>query len=82
MDSSLLATKLHAPPVRSDLVRCPRLTGRLDESPERKPTLVSAPADFGQTTLLSERVDACARGGSTRQLFIRWRLLLMRSGPQ
>jgi LuxR family maltose regulon positive regulatory protein len=59
MGTSLLATKLHVPSVRSELVPRPRLTGRLDEGLERKLTLVSAPAGFGKTTLVSEWVTSC-----------------------
>jgi hypothetical protein len=41
MGTSLPATKLHIPSVRSELAPRPRLTGRLDEGLERKLTLVS-----------------------------------------
>ncbi len=54
MSTSLLTTKLYIPPARSKLVRRPRLVERLDASLERKLTLISAPAGFGKTTLLSE----------------------------
>lgn len=53
MTPSLLATKLHIPPVRPDVVRRPRLAERLKEGLQRKLTLVSAPAGFGKTTLTS-----------------------------
>jgi LuxR family maltose regulon positive regulatory protein len=66
----LLATKLHIPRVKSELVPRPRLTGRLDESLERKLTLVSAPAGFGKTTLLSEWAARCGRRKS--QIRIAW----------
>jgi LuxR family transcriptional regulator, maltose regulon positive regulatory protein len=46
-----LATKLHAPPPRRNVVVRPRLTDRLDTRPI---TLVSAPAGSGKSTLLSE----------------------------
>jgi LuxR family maltose regulon positive regulatory protein len=49
MGTSLLATKLHIPPVRAELVQRPRLTGRLDKGLGRKLTLVSAPAGFGNS---------------------------------
>jgi LuxR family maltose regulon positive regulatory protein len=44
------------PQVRRELVRRPRLTSRLDDAfrAGRKLTLLSAPAGFGKTTLLSE----------------------------
>jgi LuxR family maltose regulon positive regulatory protein len=56
MTISLLKTKLHIPPLRSELVSRPRLIERLDTGLERTLTLVSAPAGFGKTTLLSEWV--------------------------
>lgn len=50
----LLRTKLYIPPARPSLVPRPRLTERLNEGMTRKLTLISAPAGFGKTTLLSE----------------------------
>jgi ATP/maltotriose-dependent transcriptional regulator MalT len=52
----LLQTKLHIPPIRSELLSRPRLIERLDTRLDRKLILVSAPAGFGKTTLLSEWV--------------------------
>lgn len=54
MASPLLATKLHIPRPRPDLVARPALTERLDEGLRlgRRLTLVSAPAGFGKTTLI------------------------------
>jgi LuxR family maltose regulon positive regulatory protein len=49
----LLSTKLTVPAVRSSLVPRTRLSERLEEGLERKLTLVSAPAGFGKSTLLS-----------------------------
>jgi len=49
----LLTTKLYIPPARPDLAPRPRLTRRLNEGIERRLTLISAPAGFGKTTLLS-----------------------------
>jgi LuxR family maltose regulon positive regulatory protein len=49
----LLATKLYAPPVRPQLVTRPRLLAQLDMGLASKLTLLSAPAGFGKTTLLS-----------------------------
>jgi LuxR family maltose regulon positive regulatory protein len=57
----LLRTKLYIPPLRAELVSRPRLTERLQASLERKLTLVSAPAGFGKTTLLSEWGAQCGR---------------------
>jgi LuxR family maltose regulon positive regulatory protein len=52
----LLKTKLYIPPVRPELVPRPRLIERLNEGIRsgRKLTLVSSPAGYGKTTLLSE----------------------------
>jgi len=52
----ILATKLYVPPPRSKIVLRPRLIERLNEglSASRKLTLISAPAGFGKTTLISE----------------------------
>jgi len=54
MAAPLLTTKLYIPPVRPGLVSRPRLIERLNAGLHRKLTLVSAPAGFGKTTLLSE----------------------------
>ncbi|MFL7791027.1 MAG: LuxR family transcriptional regulator, partial [Anaerolineae bacterium] len=60
MKAPLLAAKLYIPPVRPDLVPRARLIERLDEGLRlgRKLTLVSAPAGFGKTTLVSAWVRA------------------------
>ena len=57
MATPLLQTKLYIPPARPELVLRPRLTERLSAGLHRKLTLISAPAGFGKTTLLSEWVD-------------------------
>jgi ATP/maltotriose-dependent transcriptional regulator MalT len=57
--NTLLATKLHIPHLRMDVVQRPRLTRRLNEGATRKLTFVTAPAGFGKTTLLSEWVTQC-----------------------
>ena len=61
MDTPLLTTKLYIPPVRPELISRSRLIERLNEGLHRKLTLVSAPAGFGKTTLLSEWVRDCGR---------------------
>ncbi len=52
----MLATKLFAPTRRAQLVDRPRLTDQLDGTlgPGHRLTLVSAPAGFGKTTVLSD----------------------------
>jgi len=54
MAAPLLTTKLYIPPIRPQMVSRPRLIERLNTGLHRKLTLVSAPAGFGKTTLLSE----------------------------
>lgn len=63
MVTPLLSTKLYIPPVRQDLVSRPRLIERLSDGLHRGHwlTLVSAPAGFGKTTLLSEWVATCGQ---------------------
>src|SRR5687768_1221811 len=52
--SSLLATKLYIPAPRPNRVPRPRLTERMERGSSGPLTLVSAPAGFGKSTLLSE----------------------------
>ncbi len=54
METSLLTTKLFVPPLRLPLVARPRLFERLKAAFSNSLTLISAPAGFGKTTLLSE----------------------------
>src|SRR5216683_514248 len=56
----LLATKIFVPASPQTLIRRPRLTALLDEGLQRKLTLLSAPAGFGKTTLLSTWVQTRA----------------------
>src|SRR5438045_8808994 len=56
MSTPILATKLYIPPLRAKVVSRPRLIERLNEGLYRKLTLISAPAGFGKTTLISEWV--------------------------
>ena len=54
----LLETKLFVPRSRRGLVPRPRLSQRLDRGTASRLTLVSAPAGFGKTTLLTEWLAA------------------------
>jgi LuxR family maltose regulon positive regulatory protein len=56
LGARLLTTKLYIPPPRQELVSRPRLIERLNAGLGRKLSLISAPAGFGKTTLLSEWV--------------------------
>ena len=61
MAGTLLATKLHIPRRRRNVVLRPRLSQRLDRCGEAALTLVSAPAGFGKTTVLTEWLAATNR---------------------
>jgi LuxR family maltose regulon positive regulatory protein len=50
----LLNTKLYIPQLRPDLVQRPHLIDRMNKGIYNKLTLISAPAGFGKTTLVSE----------------------------
>jgi LuxR family maltose regulon positive regulatory protein len=51
---AFVTTKLRAPRTRPNLVARPRLREVLARDEGRRLTLVSAPAGFGKTTLLTE----------------------------
>ena len=56
MDAPILSTKLFIPIPRQDLVPRPRLLEKLNTGHDKKLTLISAPAGFGKSTLLSNWV--------------------------
>ncbi|HEY2576162.1 MAG TPA: hypothetical protein VGI74_07620 [Streptosporangiaceae bacterium] len=56
--AALLETKFYVPRSRRALVPRPRLSERLDRAAASKLLLVSAPAGFGKTTLLTEWLAA------------------------
>jgi ATP/maltotriose-dependent transcriptional regulator MalT len=60
----LLATKSFVPVSPHALISRPRLSGLLDAGLHRQLTLVSAPAGFGKTTLLSTWAQAHSTGNS------------------
>ena len=62
MLTQLLATKLHIPWSRPEAVHRLVLIARLSEGLDRKLTLVSAPAGFGKTTLISEWITSSLAG--------------------
>ena len=59
MSAPLLRTKLYIPPPRSNVVPRLRLIERLNAGMDCRLTLISAPAGFGKTTLVSEWVAGC-----------------------
>jgi LuxR family maltose regulon positive regulatory protein len=61
MSAPILATKLYIPPPRPKVVLRPRLIEQLNEGLDCKLTLISAPAGFGKTTLVSEWIASCGR---------------------
>lgn len=61
MAMQILATKLYIPPPGSKIVLRTRLIERMNEGVRGKLNLISAPAGFGKTTLLSEWVNGCGR---------------------
>jgi len=61
MSAPILATKLYIPPLRPHVVSRPRLSERLNEGLHRNLTLISAPAGFGKTTLVSQWLADCHR---------------------
>jgi ATP/maltotriose-dependent transcriptional regulator MalT len=69
MSAPVIATKLYIPPPRPNVVPRPRLIERLNEGllAGRKLTLISAPAGFGKTTLVSEWITQKADGGRMNQ---------------
>src|SRR5271169_1509391 len=66
--AALLETKLYVPRSRRDLVPRPRLSQRLDRGSALKLVLVSAPAGFGKTTLLTEWLAAGPAGPAAERL--------------
>ena len=65
MSTQVLATKLYIPAPRPGSVMRPRLMDRLNAGLRGKLTLVSAPAGFGKTTLITEWI-------STDDLLVAW----------
>src|SRR5215469_13450765 len=61
MPTPILATKLYIPRLRPNAVSRPRLIERLNEGLHRKLTLISAPAGFGKTTLVTAWVEGIKR---------------------
>jgi LuxR family transcriptional regulator, maltose regulon positive regulatory protein len=64
----LLEMKVYVPKSRRGLVPRPRLSERLDRGTASKLTLVSAPAGFGKTTLLTEWLAERAAGPAGERL--------------
>src|ERR671910_390952 len=63
MPDALVTTKVRVPRTRAELVPRPRLRETLVRNEGRRLTLVSAPAGFGKTTLLSEWLEESSGDG-------------------
>ena len=59
MPTPILATKLYIPPPRPHLIQRPRLLDLMAQGAQGKLTLVSAPAGFGKTTLVTTWISDC-----------------------
>ncbi|MCG8687363.1 MAG: LuxR C-terminal-related transcriptional regulator [Desulfobacterales bacterium] len=55
----ILTTKLYIPEFKPDLVKRKRLISRMNKGIDKNLMLISAPAGFGKTTLLSEWISHC-----------------------
>ncbi len=62
METPLLQTKLYIPLPSSKLVYRQRLMEKLNDGLRRKLTLISAPAGFGKTTLISSWINQIGEG--------------------
>ncbi len=61
MPNPVLASKLFVPPPRPNAVLRAGLIARLNQGLHRKLTLISAPAGFGKTSLISAWISGCGR---------------------
>lgn len=68
----LLKTKLFVPHLHKGLVSRPQLLKKLDEGSKKPLTLISAPAGYGKTTLLTEWIDSLQKTQTTPPWAICW----------
>ena len=59
MTSQILSTKLFKPSARPNRITRQRLISQLNSGSTKKLTIISAPAGYGKTTLVSEWVNQC-----------------------
>jgi LuxR family maltose regulon positive regulatory protein len=64
MEAPLLQTKFYTPQPQTSHIPRPQLVERINEGIERKLTLITAPAGFGKTSLLSQWVSQSRRSVS------------------
>ena len=62
MSVPILLTKLYIPAARPDLVSRSRLLEQLNQGLNSKLTLISAPAGFGKTTIITEWISSLQQG--------------------
>ena len=75
MTAPILVTKLYIPTTRPELVPRPRLIGQLNQGLHRKLALISTPAGFGKTTLVTEWLDSLrldAKKGNHFENWVAW----------
>ncbi|TFV79239.1 helix-turn-helix transcriptional regulator [Blastococcus sp. CT_GayMR19] len=72
MAGPLLETKFHIPRRRRGLVARPRLSERLDLGEESALTLVSAPAGFGKSTLLTDWLTGWQAAAPAGERSVAW----------
>ena len=71
MSAPILLTKLFVPAVRPELVSRSHLIEQLNRSLSRKLSLISAPAGFGKTTLVTEWIQSPGDDASS-PFFVSW----------
>lgn len=68
----LIKTKLFIPHLRAGLVPRPQLLEKLEQGSNRLLTLISAPAGYGKTTLLTEWIDFLQKAGTSPPWAVCW----------
>jgi LuxR family maltose regulon positive regulatory protein len=59
LSESIIRSKIHRPPIGLDFIRRPRLLERLEKYRQRPLTLVTAPAGYGKSVLISNWLEGC-----------------------
>jgi LuxR family maltose regulon positive regulatory protein len=86
--SNLIYSKLNRPPVVENLIHRPHLIAKLDQHLQRSSTLVSAPAGYGKTMLVSSWLEAISspsawvsldKGDNDLRLFLSYFLTAIQS---
>ena len=72
VNQPLIKTKSLIPPLRDGFVSRPHLFEKLEQGAQRALTLISAPAGYGKTTLLSEWITTREKKGASLPLTVCW----------